>query len=400
MVYSVVLIPICLIKGFIIMIQYENSLKILRIFKVINCFRWLITGGFYLVYVYIRDIVQCFYYVFKEAEGKITDFQRIKRNLSNQDVIIFLKFLHSDHKNADKKDIHSVFMSYLEYETSEKLLIDESLKKKKEYLSRLNEAAHRTSHINIKNNVLHNQNFFLYNEKDGVNSSKMYTRYIKKNLMILEILENFIIDDDIYGSVIDIKKMRKLLPLTLNVQNFHLRRLVHSNMHALNQAMTRLKLSKSHFLEYQLVNRISQAAQRLDKEMDAEIMRIYRLDALTNQANDQKKLLNYKKMHMLKKPEDELEDIQEHIMDKKEKMLLLKTYQKTTRDIANNISDIIILKKNEGIVIRSIDKSDISSKKSDKKQILSGSKTKLSKNLKETFILTSRLDKLETKHYN
>ena len=189
MLYSVILIPICLIKGFIIMIQYENSLKILRIFKVINCFRWLITGGFYLVYVYIRDIVQCFYYVFKEAEEKLTDFQRIKRNLSAQDVIIFLKFLHSDQKNIDKKDIHTVFMAYLEYETSEKLQNDdEQLKKKKEYLSRLDEVVHRSSNVaSMRNTLLHNHQFFLYNDKDGGsnNSSKMYTRYIKKNLMIL-----------------------------------------------------------------------------------------------------------------------------------------------------------------------------------------------------------------------
>ena len=400
MLYSLLLIPICLIKGFIIMIQYENSLKILRIFKIINCFRWIITGGFYLVYVYIRDIVQCVYYVFKEAEGKITDFQRIKRNLTNQDVIIFLKFLHSDHKNFDKKDIHSVFMAYLEYETSEKLLIDESLKKKKEYLSRLNEAAHQTSHINNKNNVLHHQNFFLHNKKDAANSSKTYTRYIKKNLMILEILENFIIDDDMYGSVIDIVKMRKLLPLTLNVQNFHLRRLVHSNMHALNHALTRLKLSKSHFLEYQLVNRIAQAAQRLDEEMDAEIMRIYRLDALTNQANEHKKLMNYKKMHMLKKPEDDAEDIQEHIMNKKEKMMLLKRYKSTTCDIANNIADIIIVKKSEGIVVRSIDKSDISSKKSEQKQTIADDKVKLSTNIQESLIVSNRIEKLDTRKYN
>jgi hypothetical protein len=325
--------------------------------------------------------------VFKEAEGKITDFQRIKRNLTNQDVIIFLKFLHSDHKNFDKKDIHSVFMAYLEYETSEKLLINESLKKKKEYLSRLNEAAHQTSHINTKNNVLHHQNFFLHNKKDAANSSKTYTRYIKKNLMILEILENFIIDDDMYGSVIDIVKMRKLLPLTLNVQNFHLRRLVHSNMHALNHALTRLKLSKSHFLEYQLVNRIAQAAQRLDEEMDAEIMRIYRLDVLTNQANEHKKLMNYKKMHMLKKPEDDAEDIQEHIMNKKEKMMLLKRYKSTTCDIANNIADIIIVKKSEGIVVRSIDKSDISSKKSEQKQTIADDKVKLSTNIQESLIV-------------
>ena len=399
MLYSVILIPICLIKGFIIMIQYENSLKILRIFKVINCFRWLITGGFYLVYVYIRDIVQCFYYVFKEAEEKLTDFQRIKRNLSAQDVIIFLKFLHSDQKNIDKKDIHTVFMAYLEYETSEKLQNDdEQLKKKKEYLSRLDEVVHRSSNVaSMRNTLLHNHQFFLYNDKDGGsnNSSKMYTRYIKKNLMILEILENFIIDDDMYGSVIDIKKMRKLLPLTLNVQNFHLRRLVHSNMHALNQAMIRLKLSKSQFLEYQLVNRIAQTAQRLDKEMDAEIMRIYRLDKLTSLNNEQKMLLNYKKLQMAKKGEKDEEELQEHIMDRKEKMVLLKTYNRTVGNISNGVSDIIMMKKNEGGAAKiNNDKSEVSSIKSDSEHGMKGThhhNKKLKKEIKETLILTNRM---------
>ena len=41
---------------------------------------------------------------------------------------------------------------------------------------------------------LDNKKIFLYNDiENGINASKLYTSFIRKNLMIIEILENFII---------------------------------------------------------------------------------------------------------------------------------------------------------------------------------------------------------------
>ena len=363
LVYSFVLIPLCMVKGLVMMIQYENSLKILRMFKVINCFRWLISGIFYLLYVYFRDIVYCFIYVFKEADKKVSDFQRIKKNLTNEDVVIFLKFIHSKNTKTIKRDIHSLFMAYLEFEASEKAQVSDTFKKRKEYLSKLDKAVKQTS---LKSQTVGSRKIFLYNDiEEGTNASKLYTSYIRKNLMIIEILENFIIYDEMGENVVDIEKMKKLLPLTMNIQNFHLRRLIHSNVHALNQAMEKLKFSKTAFFEYQLVNKIMLSAQRLDKEVDSEIFKIQRMRSTEPPPRELR-------VSKRRDPIDEISDIDKSDVetdtngeeDNKKEINLIKKFDDMIKEMKTSVGEIKKGKEKRGSLFEP-DKSSKCSKKTE-----------------------------------
>ena len=76
--------------------------------------------------------------------------------------------------------------------------------------------------------------------------------------------------------------MRKLLPYTMNIEKHHLKRLVHSNMHVLNQAMAKMKNSKSNFLQFQVANKIISTVQKLDKKR-------YRLRYLQNSVEEERR---------------------------------------------------------------------------------------------------------------
>ena len=45
-------------------------------------------------------------------------------------------------------------------------------------------------------------------------------------------------------------------------------------MHVLNQAMAKMKNSKSNFLQFQVANKIISTVQKLDKDIDSDIFRI------------------------------------------------------------------------------------------------------------------------------
>ena len=293
---SVVIIPICYVKGIIKSIVYNMNLKIFKLIKIKNILVWIFFGIFYLIFIFFRDCFYCIKTIFKKINTKVSDIDRIKKNLSKKNVITFLKFLHSELKKEDLFNLHSLFLSYLQFEQSENNR-DSNTKKNKDYINNLNQVI--TSPKKRKSSSKNQKLFYIY----GKNSSKKYTSYIRKNLMILEILENFVVDSE-NEKIVDIEKMRKLFPFTTNIQNYYFRRLVHCNVHVLNQAMEKLKYNKSTFLQYQLIERIMSYAQRLDKEIDSEILKIYhkhdykkedlKIKNIKNvKFNDEKKLFDF-----------------------------------------------------------------------------------------------------------
>lgn len=108
--------------------------------------------------------------------------------------------------------------------------------------------------------------------EEGVKASKIYTNFMRKNLMVIEMLKNFAIEEN--SPIVDIDKMRKLLPKTMNIEKRHLKMLVFSNIHILNQAMNKLRDSKNSFIQYQLVNKIISTAQKIDRDIDSDIFKI------------------------------------------------------------------------------------------------------------------------------
>ena len=346
---SVVVIPVCYVKGIIKSIFYNMNLKIFKLIKIKNILFWVLFGIFYLIFVFLRDCFYCVKTVFKKIDTKISDIDRIKKNLSKENVITFLKFLHSELKKEDLLNLHTLFLSYLQFEQSEKK--DSNAKKNSNYIYNLNQVS---SSPKKRKSSTKNQLFFIY----GKNSSKKYTSYIRKNLMILEILENFVVDNE-NEKIVDIEKMRKLFPFTTNIQNYYFRRLVHCNVHVLNQAMEKLKYNKSTFLQYQLIERIMSIAQRLDKEIDSEILKIFHKN---EHKKDDLKIKNIKNV----KFDDEkklidFDDVDNNNLKNKNENKYINNFEKIIKDLRMIVVDIINNKLTHSNSSTMVNKSDFSS---------------------------------------
>ena len=146
--------------------------------------------------------------------------------------------------------------------------------------------------------------------------------------------------------------MKKLLPMTMNISNFHLRRLVHSNVHALSQAITKFKLNKKNFTEYQLINKIVQLAQRIDKEIDSEILRI------------QRRKITSSKIEALIGAKEPIENISDNDEPGRNDMKIMTTYVNKIEDMQIMYSDMTAKKREKrGSITEINEKSSKSSKK-------------------------------------
>ena len=347
-VYTAVILIFCYLKGIVIMFIYQYQLKTPAIFKILNFFNWFICGIFFLVYIFLRDIFLSFIYVFNEPKEKGDDYTRVRKNITNQDVIIFLKFIHSDIPQEKRKDIHTLFMAYLEFEATEKMTEEESVLSHTKSSMKTKEEKRKSL---TSKTLQYEKNQLLFYHKGDENKNEkpeISTASIRKNLMIIEILENFLIDDE-NGTYIDIEKMRKLLPVAINIKSYHLRRLIHSDIHILYEAITKLKTSKTSFIQYQLMNRIMSLAQRMDKQIDLEVSKV-------------KRFRNFKAIEKnFSKKEEEKSTFEKGLVkkdktnknslifegDAEKKLSSLRYFEKFINEIFENVNDIINSQKQE-----------------------------------------------------
>ena len=136
--------------------------------------------------------------------------------------------------------------------------------------------------------------------------------------------------------------MRKLLPYTMNIEKHHLKRLVHSNMHVLNQAMAKMKNSKSNFLQFQVANKIISTVQKLDKDIDSDIFRI-QLKKNVEEKRKGKKKFDIKSQYdstSEKKPNNNL-----MLTASKESLHYMKQYDKLITNMKSNVIEIMNAKK-------------------------------------------------------
>ena len=344
MIYTVVLIPLSYIKGMVIMIKYQSKLKVRAYTKILYILKWIFFGLFFLLFVYFRDIIYCFVVVFKDVDKRMSEYKMFKKNITEEEVIIFLKFIHSKINCQNKKDLHSLFMQYLEFENNEKLQMKGNLKKRRDYLKKLESGF--GNNIKLKKRKLNNSKMILFEE--GKNASFVYTHYIRKNLMIIEMLKNFAIDDNAQNIIVDIGKMRKLLPYTMNVEKHHLKRLVHSNMNVLYQVMAKMKNSKSNFVQYQLVNRIISKVQKLDKDIDSDIFRIQLIKNVEEKKKSKSKQSTKYTKHFIHNQTVSSHHSNHHIIidkSKKDNVVYMKQYVNLIDEIKQNVTEVINTKK-------------------------------------------------------
>ena len=325
--YNFILIFVCYVKGIILMVKFVNKYKIFPVKKILMFLKWFFLGIFFLVFITFRDVYDNFLYVFQEFESKDDEFQRIRKNMTNEDIRIFLKFIHSE-KAKNGKTVYELFMDYLDYENSEKIESKENTKKKANYFKKITEN-------------FGNKSIAFYNNLNSNINSNNYSLFIRKNLMVIEILDNFVIDEEEFqNAYVNLDKLKKILPKVVNIKNHHLRRLIYSDAKTLISAMSKINTKKNFFIQYQLINKLIFNARRLDKDLDSEVFKIKRFFE-----NSEKLNKNYKKNQNKKFPVDNNFDINndnnEFSNEKKEEIDNLIEYFNLLKNIKLNVNKII-----------------------------------------------------------
>ena len=323
--YNFILIFVCYVKGIILMVKFVNKYKIFPAKKILMFLKWFFLGIFFLVFITFRDVYDNFLYVFQEFESKDDEFQRIRKNMTNEDIRIFLKFIHSE-KAKNGKTVYELFMDYLDYENSEKIENKEETKKKANYFKKITEN-------------FGNKSIAFYNNLNSNINSNNYSLFIRKNLMVIEILDNFVIDEEEFqNAYVNLDKLKKILPKVVNIKNHHLRRLIYSDAKTLISAMSKINTKKNFFIQYQLINKLIFNARRLDKDLDSEVFKIKRFFE-----NSEKLNKNYIKNKSKKFPVDNNFDNNNEFSndEKKEEIDNLIEYFNLLKNIKLNVNKII-----------------------------------------------------------
>lgn len=233
-------------------------------------FKWIVIGYPYLLYIIYKDCIHIMKTCFDIYPTKISEINRIKKFIKDENVLLFLRFIHGRQK-TDSNDLHSIFIDYLNYETQQMTENNAKLKERSNYLTKLQTAG--SQNVNRKTKMK-NPTIFMSKhtaKAEDESGSMMINSITKKNLIIIEILENFLIDDSSDNHVVDIEKLKMLLPKTTKIDNDYLKRLVFTDINSVNKAINKLKSKKNVFLQNSLLKKIVASAIRVDAEMDEKI---------------------------------------------------------------------------------------------------------------------------------
>ena len=240
---------------------------------------WLVCGPFILIYRIFVDLLDMIKTMFiessafeKETEkGYFKEAKNFREEIKN-----FIIFIHKREK-TEQNDLNSIFLDYLEYEHNKQLELNEETKKESQQGYKVREKDKRQSknHGMISliygnkmkinnNNSSNNTNFDL--ENDNYYETKM------RNVIIIQILQNFVIKgerNDIF--IVDIEKMKMLLPITMNINNSYMKRLLYTNITTLNKAVSKKKNKANPFLQHKMLNVIASSVIRLNSLIDGEV---------------------------------------------------------------------------------------------------------------------------------
>lgn len=313
--FNLTLIPISYLKGIFNTLMLEKQSKRAYTTKFFNLLFWIICGNFSLFIVVIKDVYYLFESIFNSFDLVSSEKDRIRKYIIDDDVIMFLQFIHGRSKE-DQNDLHTLFIDFLLFEQEKKAERDALIKEKSYYIEKINNAAQRNSkskakrtssayfmasksrmeqinrrsentgyrnsinnlrlfgpnhnfpHKSIRN--ANNSNSNISNNSSGSKKppEKVSGTFVNRNIIIIEILENFLIDDGSDNYIVDIEKLKILLPKTWNIDNSYIKRLVYTDITSLNKAVNKLKSSKNAILREQLLNKITSSTMELDKSVD------------------------------------------------------------------------------------------------------------------------------------
>lgn len=174
---------------------------------------------------------------FDKEQNSLKEFLRV------EDITNFLELIHQ-RKKSDKNEVSSIFKDFLAYESNLKKNKNKKLNEKISYLERITKAGKKPSEeskffiLSHCSRLAEKESFCEKGHKKGnqcppwcscqkgnkfhMDLSSFIT---KRNLFLIQILENFVIESSYDRNIVDIEKMKMFLPKTKNINNLYFKRL-------------------------------------------------------------------------------------------------------------------------------------------------------------------------------
>lgn len=322
-IYSLIIFPFCYLKCVFLCIKlafsYDHSnYSSCKNNIILILIKNILLSPLFIFYYNLRDVYLIITNVYNKVDKPQSNIDRIKKYISNEDIYTFIDFINQRKiiNNINNNTLNDIFIEYLQYEKDKKLEINTVLKEKNEYLKRVSNIT-SNNNPNSTKSTLYIANHLKQHNTNNFNS-------IKKNLIIIDILENFLVTDESEESIVDIKKLKTLLPKTLKIDDNYISRLLYTNMSLINKAINKLKSSKTNFIQYQLISKITNCATKLDKEIDYEISKNITLKKTEKKLNNKNttsfdSLKGYK--NLLQNLNNISEDLDNKIKQREDKLI-------------------------------------------------------------------------------
>ena len=263
---SLLFIPYAYILGIFRSIKNKNSLR--RGFDIFLIFiLWIILGIPFIIFNYLLNLFFLCTTIFNNFDkGEMNEKRRIKESITTKEIEKFMQFIHSrEHK--DKEDLQTLFRNFLlwEHEKSDKMT-----RRFSNYIKKLTHIGEtKAKNINFTLIGLNNKNSKKSSKKNSASFSFVFSsRIYKRNLIIIEILQNFLIDNSYF--IVDIEKMKMILPYTMNINNEYIKTLIYTNISNIQKALNKKNKKRNGFIESKTLNKMYGSVIRLNKIFDAD----------------------------------------------------------------------------------------------------------------------------------
>ena len=260
-VCSFIFIPFAYLAGLICSISISNKTTFKEYFIQLLIFlSWIFLGLFVCIYRYVIDLYNLCNSIFVNFDKEYNfDKKRIREFIKTTEVKEFIKFIHK-RDISEKIDLMNLLRSFLIWENEK-----EDNKNNKTNSNYLYKAS---KFCEMKINNLNSTLIGIDSKNNNSSINFLTSRMYKRNIIIYEILENFVIDNELY--IVDIEKMKMILPYTININKDYIKRLIYTNISNIQRALNKKKRKKNVFKENKLLNKMVGAAIRLNKVFDGE----------------------------------------------------------------------------------------------------------------------------------
>ena len=263
---SLLFIPYAYILGIFRSIKNKNSLR--RGFDIFLIFiLWIILGIPFIIFNYLLNLFFLCTTIFNNFDkGEMNEKRRIKESITTKEIEKFMQFIHSrEHK--DKEDLQTLVRNFLlwEHEKSDKMT-----RRFSNYIKKLTHIGEtKAKNINFTLIGLNNKNSKKSSKKNSASFSFVFSsRIYKRNLIIIEILQNFLIDNSYF--IVDIEKMKMILPYTMNINSEYIKTLIYTNISNIQKALNKKSKKRNAFIESKTLNKMYGSVIRLNKIFDAD----------------------------------------------------------------------------------------------------------------------------------